>query len=78
MDNIATMSAQELKAKAQKLIDAKELNGFRYIGSSNNFDEMYTLHDKLGEGNYGEVFLAKHNGTGIECAIKVIDKNKIE
>ena len=72
------MSAAELKEKANKLINAKQVKEFRYIGSSYRFEEEYELNDVIGEGAYGKVYIAVHQSTKLECAVKVIEKEHIE
>ncbi|KAK1866816.1 hypothetical protein I4F81_009328 [Pyropia yezoensis] len=37
----------------------------------------YLLFDTLGQGSFAKVKLAVHEGSGEECAIKVMDKSKI-
>ena len=32
----------------------------------------------IGEGAYGKVYIAVHQSTGLECAVKVIEKEHIE
>ena len=40
--------------------------------------KLYTKIKQLGKGAFGEVFLVKHNVTGIIRAMKIIDKNSAE
>jgi calcium-dependent protein kinase len=49
-----------------KLEDAKEITDFYQIGK------------RIGKGSYGDVFKAVHKDSGIERAIKVIHKEKME
>ena len=72
------MSSEELKEKAQTLIDANQVKKFRYIGSSNRFEEEYELNHMVGEGDTGKVYIAVHKSTRLECAVKVILKENIE
>ena len=62
-NDICSMSADELKAKAKRLIDANQVKKFRYICSSYKFEEEYELNDQIGGGAYGEVFIAVHRQT---------------
>ena len=34
--------------------------------------DHYTLIKKLGEGNFGKVYLAFNKNSGVECAVKII------
>jgi aurora kinase len=36
------------------------------------------LGKKLGKGQFGEVFIAKHKKTGFICALKIIKKSTIK
>ncbi|MES1904522.1 MAG: hypothetical protein MHPSP_000504 [Paramarteilia canceri] len=42
---------------------------------SHLISHAYTLHESLGSGGFGEVYLATHLLTGEKVAIKAIDKN---
>ena len=74
LNDISVMSAEELKEKARKLIDANQVKRFRHIGSSYKFEEEYELNDEIGSGAYGKVHIAVHKQTRIECAVKVMEK----
>ncbi|EJW74092.1 hypothetical protein WUBG_15000 [Wuchereria bancrofti] len=41
-------------------------------------DGLYALHDELGSGGFGKVYLATHLLTSQKVAIKIIDKLKIK
>ena len=51
-----------------KSIQTKNL---QYI---DNIADYYEILQELGEGNFGEVKLAKHLRSGVLCAIKVVNK----
>ena len=38
----------------------------------------FSLGKKLGKGQFGEVFIAKHKKTGFICALKIIKKSTIK
>lgn len=40
-------------------------------------EDHYELGKELGHGTYGKVFIAKHKHSGLECAVKVIQKDQI-
>jgi len=43
-----------------------------------DFDQLFTVHNPLGSGNYGAVFVVKHKITNDEFAAKVIDRSKLK
>ena len=43
-----------------------------------NFDNDYKLFDKIQKGSFGVVYTTKHQSTGQEYAVKVIDRTKLK
>lgn len=53
----------------------------RCTGNWNTFDthrEKLLLLDLLGEGGFGQVYVGRHRSTGIERAIKMVEKSPFE
>ena len=55
----------------QSAMAIKSLEDDQYI------QDYYEFHEVLGQGSFGQVRAAKHIGTNVECAIKIIDKVKL-
>ncbi|MFS8016338.1 putative protein kinase CAMK-CDPK family [Helianthus anomalus] len=52
--------------------------GFYVIGhKTENVRDLYTLGQKLGQGQFGTTYLCKENSTGIDYACKSISKRKL-
>ncbi|KAJ0455397.1 putative protein kinase CAMK-CDPK family [Helianthus annuus] len=52
--------------------------GFYVIGhKTENIRDLYTLGQKLGQGQFGTTYLCKENSTGIDYACKSISKRKL-
>ncbi|KAI7740263.1 hypothetical protein M8C21_000032, partial [Ambrosia artemisiifolia] len=52
--------------------------GFYVIGhKTENINDLYTLGEKLGQGQFGTTYLCKENSTGIDYACKSISKRKL-
>jgi len=47
------------------------------LENKKNVLEVYTFHEKIGEGSFGKVHRAVHNGSGSIRAIKVLDRTKM-
>ena len=47
---------------------------FVMIDDANEFKNMYKEVRGLGCGNFGEVKAMIHLGSGVECAVKIVDK----
>ena len=63
----------------RKISNVLKFNSNVFIQNSQNDPlNSYTKIKSLGKGSFGEVFLVKHNVTGIIRALKVIDKNNID
>lgn len=45
------------------------------VGSSHKFEDLYEIHEKIGEGGFAKVHSGRDKETGREVAIKVIRKN---
>jgi len=66
-------------AKAERKTQSRSKHGedtnpdFNLPGIGN-----YTFHKTLGQGNFAKVKLAKHKLTGLEAAIKIIDKTQLD
>lgn len=45
------------------------------VGSSHKFEDLYEIHEKIGEGGFAKVHCGKDKTTGEKVAIKVIKKN---
>ena len=43
-----------------------------------NIETDYMITEELGRGSFGQVCVGKHTSTDVECAIKVIDKVKLQ
>jgi hypothetical protein len=43
-----------------------------------NFEELYSLGEKIGEGNYSVVHKATDRSTGVEVAVKIVDKKELD
>ena len=53
----------------------KDFKGFKHI---NNINELYKMDKVLGKGTFGEVKRAQSIKGGFICAVKVIDKAKLD
>jgi len=42
------------------------------LGNMDDFDKMFDTYGKIGEGNYGAVYKAKHKISGFDVAVKSI------
>lgn len=45
------------------------------FAKSGNFDAVYEVQDKIGEGGFGKVFCARHKNVGYNRAVKVVKKS---
>ncbi|CAB9511607.1 MAP kinase-activated protein kinase 2 (Fragment) [Seminavis robusta] len=46
--------------------------------AKNGFEEVYTVGEKLGEGEFGAVYKCHHKETGNERAVKILDKTYMD
>ena len=78
VDSIFYLEDYEIvnKKYRKSVTDKINFNSNIFIQKTENDPlKEYTKIKLLGKGTYGEVFLVKHNSTGIIRAMKVIDKN---
>eukprot|EP01116_Phalansterium_solitarium_P023777 TRINITY_DN8503_c0_g1_i1.p1 TRINITY_DN8503_c0_g1~~TRINITY_DN8503_c0_g1_i1.p1 ORF type:complete len:1099 (-),score=302.28 TRINITY_DN8503_c0_g1_i1:838-4134(-) len=45
---------------------------FEFNWSGQRAEDIFELHEKLGQGAYGAVYVAKHRETGFELAVKIV------
>ena len=72
------MSSEQLKETASRYISAREANNFAQIENNYIFDDEFEKGDELGSGAFGKVYLVKHISTELQCAVKIVEKDKIE
>lgn len=60
--------------KYSLIMSFKDFRGFKKI---DNIKERYKIGQILGEGSFGQVRLAIHKKADIKCAIKIIQKAKV-
>ena len=60
---------------SSKLKDRQLLR--RKISGGADLQEIYTLGELLGKGNFGTVVKALHKETNVFWAIKIVDKQKV-
>eukprot|EP00049_Salpingoeca_infusionum_P008510 m.140436 g.140436 ORF g.140436 m.140436 type:complete len:1428 (-) comp14034_c0_seq4:366-4649(-) len=49
----------------------------KYSVDETMIEETYTIHEQLGDGNFAEVYRCTRNDSGMEYAIKVVDKARL-
>ena len=71
------MTADDLAPPELNATVSVKFNAAQFVSRrKDKISKVYQVTSALGEGGYGEVFLAKHLDSGTERAIKVIEKAK--
>lgn len=50
---------------------------FKRLKKITNIKDRYRIGRILGEGSFGQVRIAEHRQAGVKCAIKLIQKSKV-
>lgn len=54
------------------------MKNFKNLKKIEDINDSYILEKKLGEGSFGTVYRAKKLETQTDCAIKVVNKGKLQ
>ena len=68
------MKEESREEKYEKILSFKDMKGLRPI---EKVRDRYKLSKLLGKGQYGSVRQGQHRASGVNCAIKMIEKKKI-
>jgi serine/threonine protein kinase len=71
-------TAEERLEAEKRILSYKDFKGFKRIENNHSITDRYRMGEALGKGSFGEVRRAEHILANVDCAVKIIMKNRIE
>jgi serine/threonine protein kinase len=71
---VENQSAALLKTQMKKVLTFRL---FKRLKEVKQITDMFTIGEELGKGSFGKVMRCVNKNTGMQCAIKIVNKSHI-